>query len=206
MRGLQQAFAPCQSSLLPLHRELARFFQYWLRWFPPLRIPVLWPDALACDNHRRISSAKNRNTRERKLRNHGISSLQRKHTFYIPMKPEPTYETMFQALVEIKKHLDETVTSLNDQIQHAQIDSLESAFAQQRELFLECLEGIDEHLLKLSVYVEECQNLYNRLISLNEKISELRGAGLEVPERVAGNTLIEVLAGRLDQLKSEGKI
>lgn len=113
---------------------------------------------------------------------------------------------MFQALVEIKKHLDETVTSLNDQIQHAQIDSLESAFAQQRESFLECLEGIDEHLLKLSVYVEECQSLYTRLISLNEKISELRGTGLEVPERVAGNTLIEVLAGRLDQLKSEGKI
>jgi len=122
------------------------------------------------------------------------------------MKPEPTYETMFQALVEIKKHLDETVTSLNDQIQHAQIDSLESAFAQQRESFLECLEGIDEHLLKLSVYVEECQSLYNRLISLNDKISELRGTGLDVPERIAGNTLIETLAGRLDQLKSAGKI
>jgi hypothetical protein len=123
------------------------------------------------------------------------------------MKSEPAYDTMFQALVDIRKNLDEKINLLDEQMRHAQLRCLEDAFQHQRGALAECLEGIDQQLIKLSVYIEEYHQLQESLRNLNEKrIPELGGTPPAMPETIAGDSLSTILAGRLDYLKSQGKI
>jgi ACT domain-containing protein len=113
---------------------------------------------------------------------------------------------VFQALVDIRKNLDEKINFLDERIRRAQLECLEDAFQQQKEALSECLDGIDQQLVTLSVYIEEYQHLHGSLRTLNEKIAELEGNLPAIPETIAGDSLVEVLAGRLDYLKSQGKI
>jgi hypothetical protein len=123
------------------------------------------------------------------------------------MKTEQPYDPMFQALVKIRNNLNEKIGSLDEHIRHAQLECLENAFQQQKDAFVDCLDGIDRQLIKLSVYFEEYQQLFASLKELNEKrISELGGIPPVMPEALAGDTLATVLARRLDYLKSQGKI
>jgi hypothetical protein len=122
------------------------------------------------------------------------------------MKTEPAYDAVFQALVDIRKNLDEKINLLDEQIRSAQLECLGDAFQQQKDALAECLDGIDQQLITLSMYIEEYQHLHGNLRSLNEKIPELGGKPPMMPETIAGDSLLEVLAGRLDYLKSQGKI
>jgi ACT domain-containing protein len=122
------------------------------------------------------------------------------------MKSEPAYDAVFQALVDIKKNLDEKINLLDEQIRRAQLECLENAFQQQKDALAECLDGIDQQLITLSVYIDEYQHLGGSLRNLNEKIAELGGGPPVMPETIAGDSLVEVLAGRLDYFKSQGKI
>ena len=122
------------------------------------------------------------------------------------MKTEPAYDTVFQALVDIRKNLDEKISLLDEQIRRAQLECLDDAFQQQKDALTECLDGIDQQMITLSVYIEEYRHLHGSLRNLNEKIAELGGIPTVMPETIAGDSLAEVLAGRLDYLKSQGKI
>lgn len=123
------------------------------------------------------------------------------------MKSEAAYDAVFQALVDIRNDLHDKINLLDEQIRRAQLEGLDNVFQQQKEAFAECVDGIDEQLVKLSVYFEEYQRLYASLRELNEKrIPELRGTPPVMPDAVAGDTLAAVLAGRLEYLKSQGKI
>jgi len=122
------------------------------------------------------------------------------------MKTEPAYDAVFQALVDIRKNLDEKISLLDEQIRRAQLECLDNAFQQQKEALVECLDGIDQQMITLSVYIEEYQRLRGSLRNVNEKIAELGGNPPVMPETIAGDSLVEVLAGRLDYLKSQGKI
>jgi len=122
------------------------------------------------------------------------------------MKSEPAYDAVFQALVDIRKNLDEKINLLDKQIRSAQLQCLGDAFQQQKEALADCVDGIDQELVKLSVYLEEYGHLYASFNDLNRKISGLGGAPLAMPEPLAGDSLATVLAGRFDFLKSQGRI
>ena len=122
------------------------------------------------------------------------------------MKTEPDYDSFYQALVDLRKSLDDKINSLDDQIRSAQLKYLEDTLQQQKDALAECLDGIDQQLIKLSVYVEEYQRLQASLSNLQERIPQLGRASPAMPEMTAGNTLVETLAGWLDHLKSQGKI
>ena len=123
------------------------------------------------------------------------------------MKTESDYDAVFQALVEIRANLDEKINLLDERIRRAQLECQENAFQQQKEGLAECLDGIDQQLIKLSVYIEEYQRLHGSLMDLTDKrIPELGGTPPVMPEVIVGDTLLEILAGRLDYLKSQGKI
>lgn len=91
------------------------------------------------------------------------------------MKSEPACDAVFQALVNIKKNLDEKMNLLDEQIRRAQLECLENAFQQQKDALAKCLDGIDQQLITLSVYIDEYQHLGGSLRNLNEKIAELGG-------------------------------
>lgn len=122
------------------------------------------------------------------------------------MKTQPAYDAVFQALVDIRKNLDEKINLLDEQIRSAQLQCLGDAFQQQKEALAESLDGIDQQLITLSVYIEEYQHLRGNLRNLNEKIAELGRKPPVMPETIAGDSLVEVLARRLDYLKSQKKI
>jgi hypothetical protein len=123
------------------------------------------------------------------------------------MKTPQPEDPLFQALADIRKNLDEKINLLDEQIRRAQLKCLEDAFQQQKEALAECLDGMDQQLIKLSVYIEEYQQLHGSLRNLNEKrIPELGGAPRPMPETIAGDSVATILAGRLDYLKSQAKI
>jgi hypothetical protein len=122
------------------------------------------------------------------------------------MKTEPAYDAVFQALVDIRKNLDEKIHLLDEQIRSAQLQCLEEAFQQQKEALADCVDGIDQELVKLSVYLEEYWHLYASFNDLNGKISALGGMPLAIPESPTGDSLATVLAGRFDFRKSQGRI
>jgi hypothetical protein len=122
------------------------------------------------------------------------------------MKTEPAYDTVFQALVDIRKNLDEKIHLLDEQIRSAQLQCLEEAFQQQKEALADYVDGIDQELVKLSVYLEEYWHLYASFNDLNGKISALGGMPLAIPESLTGDSLATVLAGRFDFRKSQGRI
>ena len=123
------------------------------------------------------------------------------------MKTEREYDAMFQALVDIRNNLNETISSLNEHIRRAQLKCVENLFQEQKDALGECLDGIDQQLIKLSVYVEEYQRLCASLKELNEKrIPELGGTPLAMPETIAGDTLATILAQRVSYLTTQGKL
>ncbi len=122
------------------------------------------------------------------------------------MKTEPAYDAVFQALVDIRKNLDEKIHLLDEQIRSAQLQCLEEALQQQKEALADCVDGIDQELVKLSVYLEEYWHLYASFNDLNGKISALGGMPLAIPESLTGDSLATVLAGRFDCRKSQGRI
>lgn len=123
------------------------------------------------------------------------------------MKIEPESDAVFQALVDIRKNLSETMISLNEQIRRAQLQTAEHAFQQQESLLAECLDGIDDQLIKLSVYVEEYQRLRGSLKDLGENtIPGLGGTPHAPRDVVAADTITAILTERIDYLKAQGKI
>jgi hypothetical protein len=96
---------------------------------------------------------------------------------------------------------------LNEQVRRAQLQHLENTFQEQKSIFAECLDGIDDQLIKLSVYIEEYQRLRASLKDLSEnKIPALGGTPPAMPDAIGGETLAGILAERIDYLKSQGKI
>ena len=85
------------------------------------------------------------------------------------MKTEHEYNTMFQALVDIKKNLYEVTSSVYERIRRAQLECVETLFQEQKDALAECVDGIDHELIKLSVYLGEYQRLRASLKELNEK-------------------------------------
>jgi hypothetical protein len=123
------------------------------------------------------------------------------------MKIEHEYNAMFQALVDIRKHLNEAISSLDEHIRGKQLECVENSFQEQKDALDECVDGIDRELIKLSVYVGEYQRLCASLKEVNEKrIPELGGTPLAMPEAIAGDTLATILAQRIDYLTAQGKL
>jgi hypothetical protein len=123
------------------------------------------------------------------------------------VKTQEAIDKAFEALFEIKTYLERQVQSLDEQIRQARLERLESSFQETREALAECLDGTDQQLIKLSVYVEEYQRLYAKLKELSEKqIPESGGAAPAMPEAMQGDSLEAILIARIDRLKSQGKI
>jgi hypothetical protein len=113
---------------------------------------------------------------------------------------------VFQALVDIRKIFDEKINLLDEGIRSAQLECLEGRIPATKRNSCDCVDGIDQELVKLSVYLDEYWHLYASFNDLNRKISGLGGARLAMPEPLAGDSLATVLAGRFDFLKSQGRI
>jgi DNA repair exonuclease SbcCD ATPase subunit len=122
------------------------------------------------------------------------------------LKTEQDYDALFQAVVDIRNNLEQKIDSLYEQIRHAQLERFEATFQEQKDAFTDCLDGIDQEIVKLSVYIEEGQRLYDSLRELNEKLAELGTEPHTMPEALAGDNLVAMLMARIDRLKAEGKI
>lgn len=86
------------------------------------------------------------------------------------------------------------------------MEYLESSFREHENALVDCINGIDQQVMKLAVYIDEYRRLYASLNDMNEKIPGLGGEPRAMPEGIAGDSLAAILAARFDHLKSQGKI
>jgi hypothetical protein len=98
------------------------------------------------------------------------------------------------------------MSSFDEHIQRLQLECLENAFQHRKEALTDCLEGIDQQLVNLSVYAEEYQRLYASLNDLNGKIAESGGVPIPMSDVLAVDSLAALLVQRIDYLKSQEKI
>jgi hypothetical protein len=68
-----------------------------------------------------------------------------------PTKTEQPYALLFEALGEIRNALHEKISSLDEHIRRMQLECAENVFQQQRVALTDCVEGIDQRLIKLVV-------------------------------------------------------
>ena len=68
-----------------------------------------------------------------------------------PMKTEQPYELLFESLGESRKALHEKISSLDEHSRRMQLECAENVFQQQRVALTDCVEGIDQRLIKLVV-------------------------------------------------------
>jgi hypothetical protein len=69
-----------------------------------------------------------------------------------------------------------------------------------------CLEEIDENLLACRKFLEDYERIRSNLHALNEKISQLGGEALVLPDGLPTVDLEEIVRERIEYLRSQGKI
>lgn len=122
------------------------------------------------------------------------------------MKEEQSYERLLQALQDMKSEIAKQIRPVEEQIIQANADHLRHSFNEETRRLGQCLEQIDENILACRKFLQEYERVRAGLYSLNEKLAQLGGESLSVPEPLPATDLGEVVKGRIEHLKSLGKI
>jgi hypothetical protein len=122
------------------------------------------------------------------------------------MREEKTYERLLQALVDMKAEINKQIRPIEEQIIQANLDHLRQNFERERQRLGECLEEVDKNLLECRRQMEEYERIAGHLHSLNSRISRLGGEPLLVPDSLPSSDLSEVVRGRLEELRSQGRL
>jgi chromosome segregation ATPase len=128
---------------------------------------------------------------------------------YMPeelMKEEQSYERLLQALKDMKSEISKQIRPVEEQIVQASVDHLRESFIKESQRLNKCLEEIDENILACRQFLQDYENLRSALHSLNEKLSQLGAESLQVPDHLPSADLGEIVKGRIENLKSQGKI
>ena len=82
----------------------------------------------------------------------------------------------FEALGEIRNALHEKISSWMSTFGRMQLECAENTFQQQRDALTNCLEGIDQQVIKLAVYIDEDRRLYAKA-SMRKRFSIINRSG-----------------------------
>lgn len=128
---------------------------------------------------------------------------------YMPeelMKEEQSYERLLQALKDMKGEIAKQIRPVEEQIVQASVDNLRESFNKESQRLNKCLEEIDENILACRQFLQDYERGRSVLHSLNEKLSQLGAESLQVPDHLPSADLGEIVKGRIESLRSQGKI
>lgn len=128
---------------------------------------------------------------------------------YMPeelMKEEQSYERLLQALQDMKSEIAKQIRPVEEQIIQASVDHLRQSFDREAQKLGQCLESIDQNILACRRFLQEYEQIRSDLHGLNEKLSQLGANSLQVPDYLPTTDLGEVVKGRIEHLRNQGKI
>ena len=113
-------------------------------------------------------------------------------------------ERLMEIVLQMKinlSHVTETLCQQSHEIQ----EQLGKIFEQEKKALEHCLCGIDDKLTECSVYVDDYRRLYMSL-AMREKLVQLGAEPSSLPFDSPSDQIEAVVAWRLQELRSQGKI
>ncbi len=122
------------------------------------------------------------------------------------MREEQSYERLLQALQDMKGEIAKQIRPVEQQIIQANVDHLRQSFSQESRRLNKCLEEIDDNILACRQYLQDYERIRSGLKMLNEKLIQLGGDAIPIPDGLATTNLGEVIRQRIEHLRAQGKI
>ena len=122
------------------------------------------------------------------------------------MKEEQAYERLIRTVQVMQAQIDEGVRPLAEQLLQAEIKRLQGLSEQQRSILQDCIARIDQSILNCSVQMAEYRRTRSDLIALNERLANLGGEPVPVPNHFPVENLGELILSRLEGLRAQGKL
>jgi ABC-type enterochelin transport system substrate-binding protein len=114
-------------------------------------------------------------------------------------------ERLMDIVLQMKinlSHVTETLCQQSHEIQ----EQLGKIFEQEKKALERCLGGIDDKLTECSVYVDDYRRLYMTIAAMREKLVRLGAEPSSLPPAYPSDQIEAVVAWRLQELRSQGKI
>lgn len=122
------------------------------------------------------------------------------------MTHQQPYDNILSTLQQMKDEILKQIRPLEEQIIHASIQEIRKSFESESNTLSRCLDQIDDNIIKCNECVKQYGTIRTSLHELNEKMSQLGLEGLPVTDGLVDLDLGEVLKGRIEYLRSQGKI
>jgi len=122
------------------------------------------------------------------------------------MKEEQSYERLLQALLDMKHEIAKQIRPVEEQIVQANVDYLKQTFDREKNRLGECLGEIDQKILGCRLHLEEYERTCSQLNTLNERLTRMGAESLPLPDSLPTTDLGDIIRGRLEHLKSQGRI
>ena len=122
------------------------------------------------------------------------------------MKEEQAYERLMRTVQVMQAQIDEGVRPLAEQLFQAEIERLRGLSEQQRAILQDCIGRIDQSILNCSIQMADYRRARSDLIALNERLANLGGEPVPVPNHFPVENLEELILSRLEVLRAQGKL
>ena len=114
-------------------------------------------------------------------------------------------ERLMEIVLQMKinlAHVTETLHQQNDEIR----EEFGSIFENENKAMEHCLSGIDDKLRECASCIEDYKKSYSNLAAMREKLVRLGAQPSLMPEALPGDGIEEIVAWRLRELRSQGRI
>ncbi|HEU4341073.1 MAG TPA: hypothetical protein VFU31_05835 [Candidatus Binatia bacterium] len=114
-------------------------------------------------------------------------------------------ERLMDIILQMKINLAHVTQTLQDQTYEIR-QQLAVIFEQETKGLQDCLSGIDEKIEQCSSYIEEHRRLYASLKTMRHKLVQLGAEPSPMPAALPEDGIERVIAWRLNELRSQGRI
>ena len=122
------------------------------------------------------------------------------------MKEEQSYERLLRVLHDMQAQIEERVRPVAEQVVQAEVERLQNLSIQTRSILNDCLALIDQTILDCRSQMEEYRQTRSALSAVNERLADLAGEPIAVPDHFPTESLGDLILARVEGLRAEGKI
>ena len=114
-------------------------------------------------------------------------------------------ERLMDVLLQMRINLKQITVTFQEQTQEIR-QYMAAIFEEEKKALEDCLSGIDDKLKECSVYVEDYERLYSSLAAMRDKLVQLGAEPSPMPAALPTDQFDGVVAWRLQELRSQGKL
>lgn len=123
-----------------------------------------------------------------------------------PKNPEHSFDRLLQMLRDMRVQIEERMRPLAVQALEAEVASLCARAKQDQRALKECIERIDGSIAVCLNRIDEGRQAYDRLISLNRRLTELGDVAEPLMQNPYSQSAPEFIGFRIESLRQEGKL